>query len=112
MTELTRENTIQTMQDAAERMGLDLEDLQELIGEVLEDCTGKAEALHEAVKTSDTTKIKALAHDIKGSTANYGLLATSKLALQIETKCADSPVDEINELKEHFRVLSGLALDK
>ena len=41
MSEITRESVLQTMKDAAERMGLALEDLQEMIEAVLEDCSAK-----------------------------------------------------------------------
>lgn len=112
MVEFSRVIIIKSMQDAAERMGLDLDDLQEMIVEVLDDCQTKSKALQEAVSAGDAVKIKAIAHDIKGSTANYGLPDTSNLALKIEKSCEDMPKDLIEELGEHFAALSKLNLEK
>ena len=50
MTNLNRDDVIVGMKEAAERMGLDLEDLQEMIVDVLEDCSQKAQML---VKVAD-----------------------------------------------------------
>ncbi len=112
MTDITRESIIQSMQDAAERMGLDLEDLQEMIAEVLEDCLGKSNTLKNAVSSGDSASIKAIAHDIKGSSANYGLQYASALALEIEKNCDNPPVDTADSLIAHFQTLSSFDLEK
>ncbi len=112
MTENTREGVLKSMQLAAERMGLDLEDLQEMINEVLEDCDQKARQLKDAIAAHDEEKIKSIAHDIKGSTANYGLQEASTLALEIEKKCSSVPMETIEALVKQFENLSTLNLDE
>lgn len=100
------------MQDAAERMGLDLEDLQEMINEVLDDCSTKSQLLKEAIEAGDSAKIKSIAHDIKGSTGNYGLKTASELALKIEKGCENSTVDQADELIRQFEIFRTLRLDE
>lgn len=112
MSGITRESVIASMQAAAERMGLDLEDLQEMINEVLEDCTGKIQNLKNAISEQDHASIKAIAHDIKGSTANYGLATASAIALQIEQNYETATVEMADSLSQQFDEFSKLGLDK
>jgi len=111
MADLLREDILKAMHVAAERMGLDLEDLQEMIGDVIEDCTTKSKTLQEAIATSDIATIKAIAHDIKGSTANYGLDEASSLAKSIEGECENQPTDTAAKLADYFVQLSSLDLE-
>ena len=112
MTNLNRDDVIVGMKEAAERMGLDLEDLQEMIVDVLEDCSQKAQMLVKVAEEGNTTQIKTLAHDIKGATANYGLPEASSLALQIEKGHEEIPKDTIAELVTHFEALMVLNLEQ
>ncbi|MBU2514486.1 Hpt domain-containing protein [bacterium] len=112
MSEITRESVLKSIEDAAERMGLDLEDLQEMINEVLEDCTAKAHRLKEAIASKDATTVKTIAHDIKGSCANYGLLTASEIAFTIEKNPENSSVETADELCSQFEAFSKLDLDK
>lgn len=107
-----REAVVKDMRDAAERMGLDLEDLQEMITDVLDDCKEKVAKLHVAVTESDHSIIKAIAHDIKGSTANYGLNAPSDIAQFIEKNCDNVPIEKVGELAEVIDSLATLGLDQ
>ncbi len=112
MPEITRESVLKTIEDAAERMGLDLEDLQEMIIEVLEDCTAKALKLKEAIASKDSGTVKSIAHDIKGSSANYGLTSASEIAYFIEKNPDNSTVESAEELYQQFVSFSKLDLDK
>lgn len=112
MSGIARETVIATMKAAADRMGLELEDLQEMINEVLEDCTKKAHHLKKAIETKDPQAIKTIAHDIKGSTANYGLKSVSSLALTIEQNHQNVPQGTIDELISQLQQFSELGLDK
>ena len=112
MSELTKENVISNMEAAADRMGLDLEDLQEMINEVLADCATKSKQLREAVINQDFDSVKTIAHDIKGSTANYGLQSPSAIALNIEKNNDSSTVEEVDQLIEQIDTLATLGLDK
>ena len=108
----TREGVVNDIATAAERMGLDIEDLQEMIVDVLDDCIVKTEAILKAIQEGDVTRIKAIAHDIKGSTANYGLVQPSSLALEIERHCESLPTKPTNELLEQLKELKTLDLDR
>ena len=70
--------------EAAERMGMDYDDLVDMVPEVLEDCKEKAVELKAAIASGDSAAVKALAHDLKGSTANYGLDEASVFAKNLE----------------------------
>lgn len=110
MSETTREIVLQDMADSAERMGLDLEDLQEMIEDVLEDCATKVVILKEAGATKDLVQIKEIAHDIKGATANYGLLTASSIAKEIEKEYESVSVEKIDLLIEEINSLSTFKL--
>lgn len=111
MSEITRESVIESMETAAERMGLDLEDLQEMINEVLEDCAEKAQQLKEAIVAGDAASVKSLAHDIKGSSANYGLQTASDVALYIEKNNETATSDSADDLIRQFDLFGTLNLD-
>jgi len=110
MAELTREEVLVSIKTAAERMGLELEDLQEMIEDVLTDCSEKSKRLSAAAAEKRSEDIRKIAHDIKGSTANYGLQTASQLALQIEKGCQNLPPGLIEELQVHLTRLSALRL--
>lgn len=110
MSETTRDIVLKDMADSAERMGLDLEDLQEMIEDVLEDCTAKLATLKEAGEVKNAVQIKEIAHDIKGATANYGLLTASAIAKEIEQNHESSPVEKIDILIDEISCLSSLNL--
>ncbi|MBT3227233.1 MAG: hypothetical protein HOE30_16465 [Deltaproteobacteria bacterium] len=108
----TRETVIASLQEAADRMGLDLEDLQEMIGEVLEDCSNKAVLLKAAVSDKKATDVKAIAHDIKGSTANYGLQEISDLALNLEQNHDDPSLEVADKMISLLNHISGLNISE
>lgn len=111
MSNLTRENVIRDMEEAAERMGLELEDLQEMIIDVIDDCLSKSKLLVQAVRDKGAEEIKRIAHDIKGATANYGLLNPSKLAQKLEKSCDDPSLSIAEELAADFELLKTFKLD-
>lgn len=108
MTMPTRESVIASMEGAAERMGLDLEDLQEMIEDVLEDCTSKSALLKDAIASGKAAEVKAIAHDIKGSTANYGLQEISDLAYKLEKSHENPEMADIDSLIALLNHISGL----
>jgi len=113
MSFFSRDSVIKDMNEAADRMGLDIEDLQEMIVDVLDDCLNKAQLILNAIEANDVAQIKSIAHDIKGSTANYGLMQPSGLALEIEKKCGTPAAAEpAGQLLEQFKELLTFKLDE
>ncbi|MDX2469797.1 MAG: Hpt domain-containing protein [SAR324 cluster bacterium] len=94
--------------EAAERMGMDFEDLAEMVPDVLDDCKAKIAGLKTAIEAGDGAQVKAIAHDLKGSTLNYGIVEPSQYAKSLEANfespdMADcekfsSLIDELSEL--------------
>jgi len=112
MTTITRQDVIASMEESADRMGLDLEDLQEMIGDVLEDCVTKVKLLKEAISAGNTAQVKSIAHDIKGSTANYGLPSISAIAGLIESQSENPPSGSADELATQLELFIGFGLEK
>ncbi len=76
------------IEEAAERMGMDYSDLAEMVPDVLSDCIAKIAKLKAAIAAKDAAQVKAIAHDLKGSTANYGILEPSAIAKTLELSAA------------------------
>lgn len=108
--ELNLDQIKQDITEAAERMGLDYEDLAPMVPDVIQDCIPKAAELVQLVETrvAELDKIHAVAHDLKGVCANYGLVAESELAKHVEVNRADYPLDQAKMLKSHFDSLAGM----
>ncbi len=54
--------------------------------------------LREAAKSENRHQIQELAHSIKGSSANIGAKIVTDLTREIESKCADLAMDELQKL--------------
>jgi len=106
---LIKEEILRGIEEAAERMGLDNEDLLEMIEDVLDDCIEKVAGLREAAAAGDGAKLSAIGHDIKGSTINYGLLAPSAIAKDLEINKLDA-VDRIDELEDVLDQLKAMSI--
>jgi len=106
---LNKDVILAGINEAAQRMGLDFEDLIEMIDDVLEDCTSKIGSLRDAAGKGDATQVAAIAHDIKGSTINYGLVAPSEVAKDIEHRKLDA-VDRVDELESILLEIQGMGI--
>lgn len=76
-------------------------DDDEVIAELLQVFWGSLSQLKEKLMRAITDKkptVKALAHELKGSSANVGALCLNSLAVKLEMLIADEQWDEINEL--------------
>ncbi|OGH04261.1 MAG: hypothetical protein A2557_10700 [Candidatus Lambdaproteobacteria bacterium RIFOXYD2_FULL_56_26] len=105
----TKPELLKDIASAAERMGLDGEDLLGMLDEVLDDCIGKVEKLAQAASSGDAVQTSAIAHDIKGSTLNYGITAPSVIAKEIEAKKLEA-AGRIPELKEVLLAIKAMDL--
>ena len=96
--------------DAAERMGMDYEDLADMVPEVLDDCLEKAAKLDTAISGGDADQVKAIAHDLKGSTANYGIMAPSALAKSLEANFESPNAAELAEFTSLIQEMKAFDL--
>jgi len=96
--------------DAAERMGMEYGDLAEMIPEVLTDCLAKSVKLTAAIDGGDADQVKAIAHDLKGSCANYGLNSPSALAKSLEINHASPNKAELDQFISEIKQIQGLSL--
>ncbi|MGO9096971.1 MAG: Hpt domain-containing protein [Bryobacteraceae bacterium] len=67
-----------------ERVGGDVEFLQEIAGLFLEDCPKLLTAIQTAVSDGDARKLEHAAHTLKGSIANFGADAAREAAFRLE----------------------------
>jgi len=67
-----------------DRVGGDLEFLQEIAGLFLEDCPRLLEKIRSAVSGGDARTLEHAAHTLKGSVANFGAQAARDAAFRLE----------------------------
>ena len=96
--------------EAAERMGMDFEDLAEMVPDVLEDCVAKTAGLKVAIDTGDFAQVKAIAHDLKGSTLNYGLVGPSVFAKSLEANFESPSMSDYEQFSALINELTELDL--
>lgn len=94
---LAKEQVMKGIGEAAERMGLDLEDLVEMIPDVLSDGLQKSQNILTSIASEDWAVVKDVAHDIKGAFRNYGLDEAGELAFQIEKDPSGAGTKEVTE---------------
>ena len=68
-----------------ERVGGDIEFLQEIAGLFLEDCPKLLAEIRGAVASGDAHTLERAAHTLKGSIANFGAEAAREAALRLES---------------------------
>lgn len=105
----SKEEVLKDIGDAAERMGLDLEDLTEMIDDVLDDAIGKIGGLRDAAIAGNLEQTSAVAHDIKGSCLNYGILAPAELAKSVEKEPSDA-AGRIEQLDQVLQAIKALGI--
>jgi len=96
--------------EAAERMGMDYEDLAEMIPEVLDDCLVKADKLIGEVDAGNAAQVKAIAHDLKGSCGNYGLVSPSALAKSLEMNHESPDKAELEQFIAEIKQIKAMSL--
>jgi HPt (histidine-containing phosphotransfer) domain-containing protein len=98
---------------ALARMGGDRELFREVLDAFRQTCPGLLAELHAALETSDSRRVGAVAHTIKGAAASIGAEATSELALKLETMGKRGDLAEaaatIAALEEHCRQVDAFA---
>jgi HPt (histidine-containing phosphotransfer) domain-containing protein len=67
-----------------ERVGGDVEFLQEIAGLVAEDCPKLLTQIRSAISTGDPAAVEHAAHTLKGSVSNFGAEPARQAALRLE----------------------------
>ena len=97
------------LQKLAERLGLDLEDIRELLELYVETTTSDIAELKGAIEAKDAQLAHAKAHSIKGASGNLGLSEIYELAKGIDDRARANSLDGLNEmiqiLEENFNSL-------
>ena len=73
-----------TMQDIADILEFDLEDVEMLVDMFLTDANVSLENIEHIIDSNDFEQIKNIAHSIKGSASNLMLEEIREVALEIE----------------------------
>lgn len=84
--------------DVLERVQDDKELLLELLDIYQEDFVNKREALASAIATKDFTKIKEVAHSMKGASGNISAKRLYATCLELETKAKDNNAEGLDAL--------------
>jgi HPt (histidine-containing phosphotransfer) domain-containing protein len=72
--------------------------LQQLIDLYLDECTGFLDQLRQSVKAGDSAGVHAVAHRLKGSSMNLGIVGVADLCGQIDGKSKQGKLDEVPRL--------------
>ena len=86
------------LEKLAERLGLDVEDIQELFELYVETTTSDLAELKRAIETKDAQLAHAKAHSIKGSSGNLGLDEMYNLAKEIDDRARVNSLDGLEEI--------------
>ncbi|MBF0511330.1 MAG: Hpt domain-containing protein [Candidatus Omnitrophica bacterium] len=86
------------LKEALERVQEDKELLNELFDIYMEDFATKRQALGQALISRDMTKIKEIAHSMKGSSGNISAKPMHAACLKIEVMAKEGKTDGIQEL--------------
>ena len=89
------------LEKLAERLGLDVEDIRELIELYMETTTSDLAQLKGAIETKDAELAHAKAHSIKGASGNLGLDEMYELAKEIDDR---TRVNSLNGLEKMVQV--------
>jgi len=82
----------------AERLGLDVEDIRELLELYVETTTSDLAQLKRAIETKDAELAHAKAHSIKGASGNLGLDEIYELAKKIDDRARVNSLDALGEM--------------
>jgi len=84
--------------EMAENLGLDIEDINELIELYTVSTTSDLAELTTAIENGDTEKAHEKAHSIKGSSGNLGFDELYKLAKEIDDRARTKSLEGLDNL--------------
>lgn len=107
MTTLDKNEIMKSFQEAAETTGLELEEMFEMLPDMLSSESENTKRMLDMFNQGDYTKVRAIAHSVKGATANYGLGVIAAIAKEIEDNPQGGPgwtvPDKIKEIISIFQ---------
>lgn len=90
------------LEKIAEKIGLDVEDVEELFELYVETTNSDLAELKGAVEVKDAQLAHAKAHSIKGASGNLGLDEIYELAKEIDNRARVNSLDGLNEIIQVF----------
>ena len=90
------------LEKIAEKIGLDVEDVEELFELYVETTNSDLAELKGAVEVKDAQLAHAKAHSIKGVSGNLGLDEIYELAKEIDNRARVNSLDGLNEIIQVF----------
>lgn len=93
------------LQQIAEKLEFDLEDVEMLIEVFIESASESLDSLSQAIANKDFDSILLAAHSIKGSAANLTLVEISELAKTIELNAREKNLIEYSTLHDELKQL-------
>ena len=90
------------IQNIAEKLGLDVEDVNELLELYIETTSSDLEGLKAALDAGDQEKIHENAHSIKGASGNLGFTELYEAAKAIDDLARVNTLDGLEEMVEEF----------
>jgi len=102
--------------ELAENLGLEKDELQEIVELFLETSDTDLHKLRSAIDQGDTQQVFEAAHSIKGASGNLGFMAISEVAKEVEMKAREKNLYGANEavvnIKEELdRIDQALSLN-
>lgn len=104
----SHESSVFDLEAIKERIGFDMELIQELLSIFITSTAGQIDTLKDSVRTRDFNAISSIAHSIKGASSNVGAMKLSKVSRLLEEKAmAKDPsiklvVDNMERLFNEF----------
>jgi len=91
------------LNELTERLGLDVEDIRELLELYVETTTSDLAQLKGAIETKDDELAHAKAHSIKGASGNLGLDEMYELAKEIDDRARVNSLDGLEKMVQVFQ---------
>ena len=89
--------------ELAENLGLEKDELQEIVELFLETSASDLHKLRSAIDQGDTQQMVEAAHSIKGASGNLGFMAISEKAKDVEMKAREKDLSGANEAIENIK---------
>ena len=91
------------LNELTERLGLDVEDIRELLELYVETTTSDLAQLKGAIEAKDAQLAHAKAHSIKGASGNLGLDEMYELAKEIDDRARVNSLDGLEKMVQVFQ---------